>query len=494
MFFLWVLLLLGFDLVTFRCFPVPWYDEALFADPAATLVLQGHWTSTIWFGRGDFSYWGGNMPAYSLLLVPWLWLWGMGELAVRSFNYVLFALTLVCLWFSVKRLNLIPSAKFRLATLCALSLCYPVSYCVRCGRPDVLGMLLFALSAFFWTSPRKIIAHVGLFICAFIIPFVGLQYAFYMPVLLGVLLWAGGKPALNRLCAIIGGGIIGGILLVAYYHFVAGWDGLLANMSNVHARLPSGVWDRIRMLIKTQILFYYFGRPHFILLIAASGLLAITWKRLTGISRRTLLLGMTMLLVPGVALGLFSHFMAPYHWLAVAPALILLASAAAKSWGKISPGVKMLCVLLALGLAVSGRLVFVMLGWGVADAAYTDQMQKAAAAQVRPGEVVFIDPQVYYAIKPVASRIYVSQIVPVLNAQEKDSVTVAFLHVNGIDFSPTWFTNNNFSGHWVRVTDLPAPCSQVKISPFVSKLLGWFHAAAYIGEPLAVYRREDAGQ
>lgn len=336
-------------------------------------------------------------------------------------------------------------------------------------------------------------AGTGLFICTIFIPFVGLQYAFYMPVLLGVLLWAGGKPALGRLYAIISGGIVGTLLLLAYYQFCSGWDGLLANMSDVHGRLPPGLWDRFQVLMKDQILFYYFGRPHFVLLIAMVIVLGFAWKSMSRISQRTLLLAAIMLLVPGVVLGLFSHFMAPYHWLAAVPAMILLASAASHSWQTISLKIKAACAILALGLAGSGRLVFVMMGLGVDDANYTAQLEKAAIANVHPGENVFIDPQVYYALKPRAGRMYVAQIIPRLTEQEKEAVSVAFLHGKGLVYGPEWFTDK-FGGHWVHVVDLPNPSSRVNGSPLLSKLLGWFHAGAYIGEPLAVYRREPVTQ
>src|SRR5665213_1503160 len=487
-FFSWIIVLLAFDLLTLRWFPVPWNDEVLFADPAASLLLHGHWTSTIWYGRSDFTWWGGNVPAYSLLLVPWLWLWGVSAPAVRSLNCVLIALTMVCTWFSVKRLNLIPSPKIRLATLVALSLCYPVSYCVRCGRPDVLGMLIFSASAFFWASPKKSTAGWGLFCSAVLIPFVGLQYAFYMPVLLGVLFWMGGKPALPRLYAIVGGGIMGAILLCAYYQFCAGWDGLLASMADVHARRPSGLWANFQALMREQILRYYLGRPHFILLIGAAVLLGAAWKHLTPISRRVLLPALVMLLVPGVVIGLGSHFMAPYHWLAVAPALILLASAVSKSWENLGPKTKVLCGFLVVGLAASGRIVFVAMGGILGAAAYTAQIEKAATALVQPGQTVFSDPQLYYALKPRAARIYFLEIVPRLTTQEKDSVSLAFLRSQG-EYGVEWLTNN-FEGHWIHVSDLPDPYSQINKAPVVSHLLGWFHAGDYIGQALSVYRRD----
>jgi hypothetical protein len=485
----WILALLAFDLFTIRQFPVPWNDEVMFADPAASLLLHGHWASTAWYGRGDLTYWTGNVPAYSFLLVPWLWLWGISAPAVRSLNCVLIAITMVCTWFSVKRLNLVPSPKIRLAALAALSMCYPVAYCVRCGRPDVLGMLIFAVSSLFWTCPRKTIACLGLFGCAVLIPFVGLQYAFYMPVLLGVLFWASGKPALTRLYAVIGGGILGAILLWAYHQFFAGWDGLLANMADVHGRRPTGLWANFRSLMEGQIFLYYLGRPHFILLIVAAALLGVAWKHLERISQRDLLLALVMLLVPGVVVGFGTHFMAPYHWLAVAPTLILLASAASKSWKNLGSKTRLGCGILAVGLAASGRIVFVAMGGVVNDAAYISQIEKTVPTLVQPGEIVYGDWQLYYALKPRAGRIYFLHILPRLTSQEKESVTTAFVESQGQynAHDATWLANT-FGGHWTHAADLPDPL--VKITPSISRLLGWCHAWDYIGQPISVYHRD----
>ena len=485
----WVVILLAFDLLTLRSFPVPWSDETLFADPAASVVLNKHWTSTIWNGRGDFIFWGGNVPAYSALLVPWLWLWGVSAAAVRSLNCILVALTMICTWFSVKRLQLVPRPEIRLATLIALSLCYPVSYCVRCGRPDVLGMLIFSAGALFWADSRITNARRGLFFCAALIPFAGLQYAFYLPVLLGVLFWAGGRSALNRIVAIISGGLFGSALLFIYYQCFAGWDGLLASMADVHGRRPHGLWNSFADLMTHQIFLYYFGRPHFVLLIAAVVWLTASWRHLTGAGRRSLMLASIMLLVPGVIVGFFSHFMAPYHWLAVAPAMILLSSVICGSWKNFGPATKVFCALLILGLALSGRIVFVSLGLGLGSASYTTQIEIAAIGLIQPGENVFVDPQLYYAVKPRAGQIYYAEIVPRLTKSEKESVSVAFLCSADPAFGEKWFMNA-FGGHWTLVADLPIPCAQVDHQPAASRLLSWFHAGNFVGRPLSVYRRD----
>jgi hypothetical protein len=485
----WVLVLLAFDLLTIRWFPVPWNDEVMFTDPAASLILQGQWASAAWYGHGDLTYWTGNTPAYTFLQVPWLWLFGVNAPAVRSLNCVLIALAMACAWFSVKRLNLIPSPKVRLATLVALSLCYPVAYCVRCGRPDVLGMLIFSVSAFFWASPQKRIAGMGLFGCAILIPLAGLQYAFYMPVLLGVLLLAGGKPAFSRIFAIVGGGIFGAVLLWGYYQFYAGWDGLLASMADVHSRRPPGLWASFRCLLEGQIFLYYLGRPHFVLLLGAAALLGTAWRHLGRISRRDLLLALVMLLVPGAVVGFGSHFMAPYHWLAVAPALLLLASAASKSWENLGAKTRLGCGMLVVALAASGRLVFVAMGGVMGDAAYITQIEKAVTPMVRPGEIVYGDWQLYYALKPRAGRIYFLHILPQMTSQEKASVTTAFVPAQGQynAHDAAWLANT-FGGHWIHEADLADPL--VNIAPATARLLGWWHAWDYIGQPISVYRRD----
>lgn len=474
-----ILVLFAFDLLSLRWFPVPWIDEVMFADPAASLLLQGHWVSTAWYSRGDLTYWTGNVPAYSFLQVPWLWLFGVNAPGVRSLNCFLIAVTMVCTWFSVKRLNLIPSLPIRLATLVALSLCYPIAYSVRCGRPDVVGMLIFSVSALFWSCPKKIVSIIGLGLCALLIPFAGLQYAFYMPVLFGVLLWAGGKPACVRLGAIIVGGIIGAILLWAYHQFFAGWDGLFTVMSDVHGRRPPGLWANFSVLMKWLICHYYLGRPHFILLIAAAVLLGIAWKQLIRVSQKKLLMALIMLLVPGIVVGLGSHFGMPYHWLAVAPAMILMASAAENSWTNLGFKTRLVCGVLVVGLAVTGRLAFISAGGLLGNAVYTAQIEKAAVPFVRSGEIVYGDWQLYYALKPLAGQIYFPYIIPKLTTPEKAAISVAFLPVNPA--CDVWL-EKTFGGRWLHEADLPAPKSYPRV---ISGFSPWY----FFGIQLSVYRR-----
>jgi hypothetical protein len=230
------------------------------------------------------------------------------------------------------------------------------------------------------------------------------------------------------------------------------------------------------------IFHYYLGRPHFILLIGASVLLGTAWKRLTRISRRDLLLAVVMLLASGVAVGIGSHFMAAYHWLAVAPALILLGSVAANSWEKLGPKTRLGGGLLLVGVAVTGRLAFVVMGGIQGNAAYTAAIEKAARPLVQPGEIVYGDWQLYYALKPRAGQIYFPYILPKLTSAEKTAVSVAFLPAYQ-KAGAEWLADT-FGGHWTHTTDLPAPQAIPRFA-----LAGGFSPWYFFGSRLSAYRR-----
>lgn len=484
----WTLGVLALDLLTLNWFPVPWNDEVMFADPAATLLLQGHWASAAWYGRGDLIYWTGNSPAYSFLLVPWLWVWGVNAPGVRSLNCLLIAAAMIFTWFAVKRLKLISSPALRLAALAALSLCYPVSFCVRTGRSDVVGMLLFALGAWLWAGPRPAAAKVGLFFCAAMIPFAGLHYAFYMPILLGVLLWAGGRASLGRIYAIICGGLAGGLLFAGYHHFFAGWDGLLANMADVRDRRPAGIWPNLRALFEDQILHYYLKRPHFLLLLLLALVVGLSWKKLCGPERRSWWQAVVILFASGLLIGAGAQFRAPYQWLAVAPALILLVASFGGAWKRLGQWTKWVCLLLLLGIGLSGRLVFLSLGEFLQTASYTAKAGHAAGQLVAPGEKVYCDWQVYYDVKPRAGGVFFDHVIPKLTHEEKASISLAFLHPDGkYEARDVRWLEENLGGSWTAVATLPDPRSG--ISPWLASQIEKFNPECFIGTGLIAYRR-----
>ena len=62
------LFFLAISLVTASRFPPVWIDEVQFTDPAANLVLHGHFSSTVWIVQRGDEFWAGNTPLYTLML------------------------------------------------------------------------------------------------------------------------------------------------------------------------------------------------------------------------------------------------------------------------------------------------------------------------------------------------------------------------------------------------------------------------------------------
>ena len=481
---LWLLLVLVADLLTLSSFPVPWVDEVMFADPAINLIQRGQWVSTAWFGRGDLHFWAGNSPLFSALTYGWLRLWGPAMESVRSLNYVLPMFAFALGWVAVRRLGLIQSPWTRLLVFAALTICYPISYNARCGRPDGTGLVLLFAAALAWSATQPRAASIGLGTLTALLPFSGLHYVAYMPVLLAVLWWQTGPAGLSRIKAILVGGLIGGLLFCAYHQFFAGWDGLISSMTDIRSRPGQGRWAQIINLPRTLFLRYYLIRPHFLLLFLVAGLLWLSLRQTDRSSRRFLSLATIFLIVPGIFLAVIVHFGVTYHPLAIVPAALLLAQAAELSWTKLNFFVRAMCCTALLGLGLSGRLVFVSLGWALGNEAYLRKIEAETRASVLPSDTAYGDWQIYYALKPTVREIYFHHILPRLERAEKQTITVAFLQDGQTD-STEWLSQT-FEGKWKRTKVLSAP-GQL---PGGSGLFAGFSPWYFFGKQLTMYRRE----
>src|ERR1700733_12941096 len=85
--------------------PVVWQDEVTLVDPAVNLSQGNGFTSTAWWQTGD-RFFAGNAPLHSMLLYPWISLFGVNSTAVRSLNYVLILGVVSVLWLGLRGLDL----------------------------------------------------------------------------------------------------------------------------------------------------------------------------------------------------------------------------------------------------------------------------------------------------------------------------------------------------------------------------------------------------
>ena len=129
------------NLFTAERSPVVWQDEVALVDPAVNLSQGNGFTSTSWWQTGD-RFFAGNAPLHSMLLYPWISLFGVHATATRSLNYVLILGVISVLWLGLRKLDLVRTTRARLL-FAALVLCgNGVTFCYRSGRYDCVGMLI----------------------------------------------------------------------------------------------------------------------------------------------------------------------------------------------------------------------------------------------------------------------------------------------------------------------------------------------------------------
>ncbi len=126
--------------------PAPWPDEALFANPAVSLLRHGHLGTDVMAGYlphiAERTYW--MPPLYFVVLAPWFAVFGVGLGAMRAFSLVAGAAALVLTWRLARRAGLPEHAANIAVALLAVDGVFLRA--ARVGRMDVLALAL-ALAA-----------------------------------------------------------------------------------------------------------------------------------------------------------------------------------------------------------------------------------------------------------------------------------------------------------------------------------------------------------
>ncbi len=163
------------NISTISRFPTVWIDEVSYSDPAVNYNLGAGFVSTSWASQSNTEFWASNAPLHQFLLTPWLSLFGISITAVRSFDLFLFFLSSLILWLLMIKLQI----GRRLLTRIIILLCFwcgeMISWIYRCGRPDVITILLALLtfwSYYYFLKPKGwlLIALIG-----FLSPIAGIQ-------------------------------------------------------------------------------------------------------------------------------------------------------------------------------------------------------------------------------------------------------------------------------------------------------------------------------
>lgn len=414
------LLLAAFLLVnglTLSRYPSVWVDEVQFADPAVSLASGEGFTSTAWFSQDSAQFWAGNVPLYTGLLSLWLRIFGVGMIAERSLNLVIFAAFVLLVWRWMARSRIVESPKWRIIAVSLLMCGHAMVFSYRSGRYDALGMLLAAAVLNLWGRPFWL-ALIGL-----LIPAAGLQLIPAALVLGALASLFGGRPAIIRVGALTSGTAVGALGLRAFYILNGAWEGFRASTAAIgqmgqsvtakFVSLPSAyVTDKSRILAAVALV---------IMLWSGRSLVEGTTRRIAGFAIAALIL------LPA-ALHMAGKFPIYYGWLVFVPLVIALAHTSDRLRVR-SGSVTALLVLTALaGLPL--RLAGALCSYSQRDPA---RIQEYVRRIVPPNTTVLADFKTYYALRSTGVRPLMPTYLNALTPAERETVELLLLRPEDAD-------------------------------------------------------------
>jgi hypothetical protein len=125
----------------------PWIDEVMFIDTPMRYVREAGWTTHSWYSIANQEPFMLYPPLYSIILVPWMKVFGTSIFACRSLNV---AITLFIGWGLIRILQrlYLKIAIIQILLLIILLWCTnDMVFIYSNGRPDLMGALLLVLIA-----------------------------------------------------------------------------------------------------------------------------------------------------------------------------------------------------------------------------------------------------------------------------------------------------------------------------------------------------------
>ena len=126
---------------------IPWIDEVMFIDTPMRYVKGAGWTTHSWYSIANQEPFILYPPLYSIILVPWMKVFGTSIFACRSLNV---AITLFIGWGLIRilqQLNLKISIIQILLLIILLWCTNDMVFMYSNGRPDLMGALFLILIA-----------------------------------------------------------------------------------------------------------------------------------------------------------------------------------------------------------------------------------------------------------------------------------------------------------------------------------------------------------
>lgn len=430
---LWALLLIcvifvAVNLATATRSPTVWIDEVSYADPAVNLATGKGFTSSAWYAQSKTETWAGNTPLYPLMLSGWIGVFGFDILQVRSMNYVLILIAVVCVWYGLRVSKLVTNPATRL-WMTALLLCgYNISFVYRGARPDSVLMLLFAFVFLACCLTKRWSRYSLLALSSFLIPvagFSGLPFLAFAGLLwLIITRMKGWKDV-----AVAGVASATGLasLLLAYQRLGLLEPFLASTQSHSSLSQAKGGLAQLFNWWAYMLNDFKVDGSLWSLLFGVIGVLLLAW-RLVGMDavKKPLLILLFSFVTP-IFLIISGKFIIYYGWILFVP-LVFVWGLLRDSLPQQQAWLRHALVFVALVSCAAGlplRLGLTLKEWQARDYA---PVRELASKVVTPDDIVYSDQQAYYAVKPLAAETMIGFYLKIMTPEEKESVSLLLVN------------------------------------------------------------------
>jgi hypothetical protein len=437
---------LAINLWTSTRFPIPWYDEVQFVDPAANLYFNKSFTTTAygWERATDFH---AHHPLYSLMLAGWFEIVGFGLVQARAFNYGLIVLTTLMLWGAVTRTGLILSSTYRILFILLILLGYSVSFPYRTGRVEPLLMCLTALSFLVFTIESRCWRYALLAACGLLFAPAGLHLVVFTLILSLVILLYAGRKILPEIAIIWLTLLLSVTGLFSFYALTGVWENALAA---IKPHTASGGLGTLFLSTSLNHQNRIPKDPSLMILLGVLGFLLMIQIRKGDFQWRSLLsFGLFLSLVLPLALLTVAKFPTYYSWMLFVPLALCVCSSLAKMQGGFFLRFGTRTALAAVCLTgLPLQLLAASYDWRARD---DGPVQQIITENVTTNDWVLCDYQVYFAAKPLAQRVFLPDYTKLLTPEEEDKLTLLIGNEEAVS---KW--RSMLGGEWTLATERAA--------------------------------------
>ena len=241
------LFFIALNIFTLEWTPLPWIDDISLVDTPVNFVLDGEWRTTACGEDKNNEIYSSYPPLYQLVLVPWIWLFGVSPIACRSLNVIITFLISLLIYRFMRNESIIKNCYTLLLFLLLFWCSDMFSWIYRNGRVDILNMLCTTafITGYYYNVKKWLLA-----LFSFLIITSGIQACPYvLGILICIYFFQSDKKRTKTAIFMLIAGALSGLLFMSVFFYLQG------HLLSFYYRcfLFSGSWNNIISLLSPYI-------------------------------------------------------------------------------------------------------------------------------------------------------------------------------------------------------------------------------------------------